>query len=152
MTDDREQALHQILRDLLLLNSAADRHVLAQHDLRQTRYYVLHHLYHDPGLTLAQLSDRVLIYSASASRIVYSMEGEGLVQRQDDPKDRRSFTLSLTANGRAFYEKVSADLTADIQRRFGALPVEVLTVLLQHGQTLRDVLESHQQGQIEGAS
>lgn len=143
MSGEIDQTLHRILRDLLLLNSAADRHVLAQHDLRQTRYYVLHHLYHNPDLTLAQLSELVLIYSASASRMVHSMETEGLVVREADPTDRRQFTLRLTENGRKFYETVSADLAADVAARFAELSPEALAALVAHGLALRDALAAH---------
>ena len=152
MIDPIDQALHALFRELLLLHDAADKHVLAQHGLRRARYFVLHHLYHEAGLTLGQLSELTLIYSASASRIVYSMEQEGLVQRVVNESDRRLFTLSLTEKGRRFYEQVSADLAADVQARYQGLDAGAKLALLEDSRRLRDMLREHCRWQVESGA
>ncbi|MEM7799962.1 MAG: MarR family transcriptional regulator, partial [Chloroflexota bacterium] len=84
--------LHQSLRELSILIDAADRRILSKYRLRSARFYAMESLHHRPGLTLGELSDQILIGRASASRMVFSMEKDGLVAREPDPNDRRLFT------------------------------------------------------------
>lgn len=144
MTSNLDVKLSEILRDLAVLHNAIEKHVLSQHGLRRSRYYILYHLYHTPHRTLGQVSELTLLYTASVSRTVYSMEQEGLVQREIDPNDRRQFTLSLTAAGTKFYETVTADLHADIKKRFASLSQAEKETLLTQNTRLRDILDAHQ--------
>lgn len=152
MTESLELTLHNVLKDLLVLHSAADQFVLTRHGLRRARYYVLHHLYQTPERTLGQLSALTLMYSASLSRMIYSMEQEGLVARQANEQDRRLFTLSLTENGRRLYETVSAELAADIRQRFGELDAAQLQTLVALNGRLVATLDAHRQRQEQAES
>jgi MarR family 2-MHQ and catechol resistance regulon transcriptional repressor len=151
MINPIDKELHRTLRTLILSLSASDKFIFAKHKLRTARFYILHHLYHEPGLTLGQLSEMTLLYNASASRIVYAMEKDGLVQRENDENDRRLFTLSLTENGRFFYETVNADLEADIQQRFAGLDEETRTNLRNSAQQLQTLMQDHRQWQEESS-
>lgn len=148
MVNPFDRELYIVLRDLTLLAQEADKFIMLRHGLRMSRFYILHHLYHEPGLTLGQLTERALLFSASASRTVYSLEQEGLVEREDDKNDRRLFTLSLTADGRSFYEKVSADLDADIAKRFETVDSETKASLIEKNRRLCDLLQAHRQWQM----
>lgn len=52
------------------------------------------------GLTMGELSRRMMVTGGNVTAIVDQLEAEGLVQRQNSPGDRRAFRVSLTATGR----------------------------------------------------
>ena len=52
------------------------------------------------GLTMGELSRRMMVTGGNVTAIVDQLEAEHLVQRQTLPGDRRAFRVSLTAAGR----------------------------------------------------
>ncbi len=52
-------------------------------------------------LRMGDLADRLLVAPSVASRVVATLEGDGLVQRHPDPADARACLLGLTDLGRA---------------------------------------------------
>lgn len=136
-------SLHQSLRELNILIDAADRRILSKYKLRSVRFYALEGLYKRPALTLGELSDHILIGRASASRMVFSMEKDGLVLRTPDPNDRRVFALSLTEKGNDLYRRIRAELDADIASRFAAFDMDTLTNTAQLHQRLKEALQAH---------
>lgn len=138
--DKLDQDLDKLLSQLTMLQTHSIKDVLGKHGLRRARYYILQHLYEQPHLTLGQLSERAFLYSASASRTVYSMEKEGLVERETDENDRRIITLALTPKGKMFYKEVRADLEADIQTRYKSLDTSTKERLVTDLRLLHDVL------------
>ncbi len=147
MDNQIEKELHRALDDLLLLHIVTDKFVLARRGLRRVRFYVLRHLYQNPGLSLTRLSELSFADAASTSRMIHSMEKEGIVQRQSKQGDRRTSALSLTDAGKALYEEANAELSADIQKRFDGIDSDVLANMLQNIRTLCDVLAQHQRNQ-----
>jgi DNA-binding MarR family transcriptional regulator len=128
---------------MLIFHIASDKHILACHGLRRVRFYMLRHLYQNPGISLTSLGKLSFTDGASTSRMVYGMEEKGLVQRQSKEGDRRLFVLSLTDAGKALYEGADAELRADIQKRFAGIDSD----LLQSAQTLCDVISQHRKNQ-----
>lgn len=85
-----------------------------------------------PGLSARDVAERTAMDKVQVSRAVESLMRAKRVQRQADPKDRRSMRLSLTAKGRAIYDEVVplalhleevflGALTADERRQFDSL-------------------------------
>jgi DNA-binding MarR family transcriptional regulator len=139
--------LHHVLDNLLILHIASDKNVLASHGLRRARFYTLRHLFQNPGLTITRLSGISFADLASTSRIVRSLEKEGLVQRQSDDSDRRLFFLSLTDAGTELYEEANAELRVDIQRRFSSIDSEKLSDILESVQALSEAIAQYQKDQ-----
>ncbi len=138
-----DQQLHQLMSDLNLIYADINKKILSQHGLRSVRYFVMQHLFQNPDATLGELSDLALVDRASLSRMVYSMEKQGLVLRKPNAADRRIFMLSLTKEGQAVYETVQADMDADIERRFGAIDQKTKVNLVTLNQQIKDILTSH---------
>lgn len=72
-------------------------------------------------LPLSELAARASCVRSNMTQLVDRLEAEGLVQRVDDPADRRVKRAQLTAEGRERYaagarqmEKVQAEFTAEI--------------------------------------
>jgi DNA-binding MarR family transcriptional regulator len=65
---------------------------------------------------LGRLSDEIGLSLPALSRAVDGLVQRGEVKRQEDPSDRRSKLVSLTAKGRATYERILAVRLAAVER------------------------------------
>lgn len=72
----------------------------------------------------ARVSDIAVLESVSAptvTRIVANLEDAGLLSRADDPSDRRSSRVTLTAKGAAALHHMRTERTAYLQLRLAEL-------------------------------
>jgi len=67
-------------------------------------------------LSLGALSDDLGLSLAAVSRAVDGLVQRGAVKRQEDPSDRRSKLVTVSARGRAVYERVLAVRVAGVER------------------------------------
>ncbi|MFI2811509.1 MULTISPECIES: MarR family winged helix-turn-helix transcriptional regulator [Microbulbifer] len=84
--------LHSAAR---LLRRNFDRRARA-HDLSRSRWQVLWYLSREQGLKQAELAELMDIAPISLGRQLDNLQGEGLVERRQDPDDRRCFRIFLT--------------------------------------------------------
>jgi DNA-binding MarR family transcriptional regulator len=95
---------------------------------------------HGP-LTPSDLAEIERIQRPTATRIVGRLEEAGLVQRVADPSDKRSFTVSATAEGRALMRKLRTRKNAYLARRLRGTSEEDLETLERAAEILEDLLE-----------
>jgi DNA-binding MarR family transcriptional regulator len=72
-------------------------------------------------LTMSDLSSRLLVSNGNVTGVVARLVGDGLVQREVDPTDRRSQFVSLTKEGRQHFRKMAEqheDLVDEIFSEF----------------------------------
>ena len=69
------------------------------------------------------------------------LEDAGLVERVADPTDGRSFTVSITAEGRDLMNKLRTRKNAYLARRIRRLDDEDLATLDRAADILEDLLE-----------
>jgi DNA-binding MarR family transcriptional regulator len=67
-------------------------------------------------LSLGALSEDLGLSLAAVSRAVDGLVQRGDVKRQEDPSDRRSKLVTISARGRATYERVLAVRVAGVER------------------------------------
>ena len=79
---------------------------------------------HRPGLKMNELSRMLMVTGGNVTAIVDQLEKEGLVERMDEPADRRAFRIRLTRSGeRGFAEMAGAheewvvDMLSGLSRR-----------------------------------
>src|SRR3954464_13332533 len=79
---------------------------------------------HPEGLKMNGLSRRLMVTGGNGTPIVDQLEKEGLVERLDEPADRRAFRIRLTRSGeRTFgemaheHEEWVVDLLSGLSRR-----------------------------------
>lgn len=70
----------------------------------------------DSPLSLGALSEDIGLSLAAVSRAVDGLVQRGEVKRQEDPGDRRSKLVTLSARGRTTYERVVAVRIAGVER------------------------------------
>jgi DNA-binding MarR family transcriptional regulator len=102
---------HASLRLWLRLLSATTRiedtirqRLREQFDITLPRFDLMAQLEREPqGLSMSELSRRMMVTGGNVTSIVDQLEKEQLVQRQTQVGDRRSFTVSLTDAGRTAF-------------------------------------------------
>jgi DNA-binding MarR family transcriptional regulator len=67
-------------------------------------------------MSLGALSEELGLSLAAVSRAVDGLVQRGAVKRQEDPSDRRSKLVTVSARGRAVYERVLAVRVAGVER------------------------------------
>jgi len=91
--------------------------------------YVIRAL-HDEPMPLSRLAEVLDVTKQAAQQTVDDMAAAGLVERRDDPADRRRRLLALTADGRRVRATALA-VSSTIEREIGADGARALrTVLL----------------------
>lgn len=101
MTRREGEAWGGFLRAHAVLVRRLDVELRAAHDLPLSSFDVLFQLALAPDarLRLSDLADRLLITQSGISRLVDRLQHEGLVRRETDPEDRRSYYAVLTDQG-----------------------------------------------------
>ena len=98
------------------------------------RFDLLAQLDHAPaGLTMGELSRRMMVTSGNVTGLAARLIREGLVERRVDAADRRSATLRLTAAGRRAFDQmapVHAGWIAEVFRELDAGERDRLGALL----------------------
>jgi DNA-binding MarR family transcriptional regulator len=83
------------------------------------RFDLLAQLEREPeGLSMGELSQRLMVTGGNVTGITDQLEGEGLVVRADHPGDRRAFRVRLTAAGRRQFRRMAATHEAWIVELF----------------------------------
>lgn len=84
-----------------LIETEIRRRLRAGFDTTLPRFDLLAQLFRSPeGLTLGELSRRMMVSNGNLTGLSSRLETEGLVERSPHATDRRATTLRLTARGR----------------------------------------------------
>ncbi len=76
----------------------------------------------DDGLTLGEISERMMVSNGNITGLAARLEAEGLVVRRTQPHDRRVVRLTLTEAGAASFADQSAAHAAWVAELFSGLP------------------------------
>jgi len=80
----------------------------ARFDISLARFDYLAQLHrHAGGLRMSTLSRYLMVTGGNVTALTDELEREGLVQRDNDPEDRRSWRLRMTAAGRKAFERIA---------------------------------------------
>lgn len=106
-------------------------------EITSVQYAALEILRETPGLNQRQLGDALDVDRSTIADLVARMVRNGLIERSDDPADRRSYVLFLTADGkkqltvlRPRVEEVERILTARLSQKEGLELRRLLSALL----------------------
>jgi len=59
------------------------------------------------GLKMGELSKRMMVTGGNVTGITDQLVGEGLVVREDNPRDRRAYIVKLTPEGRKTFKRMA---------------------------------------------
>ena len=112
IVDDHHQALKLWLRLLACTTRVEDvirGRLRSEFTTTLPRFDLLAQLErHRDGLTMGDLSQRLMVTGGNVTGITDQLEKEGLVQRAPHPDDRRATTVRLTAAGRRQFRRMAA--------------------------------------------
>jgi DNA-binding MarR family transcriptional regulator len=106
------------IRELFKFLQFRDRDAMTACGLSVAQCYAVDAIGMPGQLTLNELAETLYITPSTASRTVDDLVRKGLVERRQDPVDRRAIRLSLTPPGQALYEALRRHL---IQRQMTIL-------------------------------
>lgn len=129
----------RLLRVSTDLSGALDQY-LNRHGLMQGRWWVLILLMREPdsSSTPSLLAEKAGVSRATMTRLIDGLERDGLVKREFDSEDRRSFTVSLTSDGQ---HKLDT-LMPDYYRRLNLSMTQVGKARYQQLHELLDALQN----------
>ena len=103
------EAIRQLI-DVITTRSMRERaHFVKASGLSMPQFGILMHLYYSNNCGISHLGEHMDISAPAASQLVDRLVQHGLVERTEDPNDRRAKQLALTPKGR---ELIETGLTA----------------------------------------
>jgi len=124
-TPTRNVVFHDIAR---FRSQLLDR-LLRPHGLTMSQAWVLAHLFWEDGLTQAEIAKRMEVGAVTLGGLVDRLEARGVVERRDDPGDRRAKRVYLTDDAEALL-RVMNQCTAEIDRAaFAGLSAEEIDAM-----------------------
>ncbi len=133
-------ALYQLLTGIFLLLDDVDRQVLRQHSLSVRQYSALYHLDTERGLSINDLSKRLICDKSNTTRLVERLKQEGLVIREQDQIDRRFVSVRITEKGDSIRQEALIAHQKSVDARFESLAQNDQATLRQLLSRLRDGL------------
>ncbi len=110
--DEHHQALKLWLRWLSCttrIEDAIRKRLAAEFGTTLPRFDLMAQLERQPeGLTMRELSQRLMVTGGNVTGITDQLESEGLVVRAPHPTDRRAFSVQLTPAGRKLFRRMAA--------------------------------------------
>jgi len=117
-----------------LIETEIRTHLRSQFDVTLPRFDLMAQLEKTTdGLTLGELSRRMMVSAGNVTGLVERLVQDGLVERKPVPGDRRSALVTLTPEGRASFETMArahGDWVADLFAGLDDTDIEALMALL----------------------
>lgn len=111
-TDDDHEALRVWLRLLTCTNIVESRlrnQLRTGFDSTLPRFDLMAQLDRNPeGLKMRELSRRLMVTGGNVTGLTDKLVEEGLVERRDDPRDRRAYTVHLTKEGKRLFRQMAS--------------------------------------------
>jgi DNA-binding MarR family transcriptional regulator len=92
--------------------------------LSMPQFSIIMQLHHKGAFGMSHVSERFEITPAAASQLVDKLVQSGLVQREEDPNDRRAKLLNLTDKGRDLVQRGSQERYRWVDELAGKLSAE----------------------------
>ena len=156
-TQSHEELLRQaaarmptFFRDLKLLGKRLTAEFAPQVSrIGEGQFRVMAVLYEDGELQVGDLAERCGVADPTVSKMLKSLESNGLVERTTDPENRRVVWVCLTPQGRALFDELSAAFERGIAQLLQGLTSTQLADVLRtidHFEALVDSDERRAQG------
>jgi DNA-binding MarR family transcriptional regulator len=137
----------RLLSCTLLVENEVRSRLLQGFDTTLPRFDLMAQLERVPeGLTMSELSARLMVSNGNTTGIVERLVSEGLVRRTSSDTDRRTTFVSFTPKGRAAFKAMAAQHETWVRELFAGLePAQtkrLLTLLGEAKRVVRSALEA----------
>jgi DNA-binding MarR family transcriptional regulator len=99
-TSELIQTIRQFMDIAMHHSMRARSHFAKATRISMPQFGILMQLHHRGNCAVGDIGERFDITTAAASQLVEKLVQGGLIQREEDPSDRRAKLLNLTAKGR----------------------------------------------------
>jgi len=110
-------------------------------DLSVPQFRALGFLHRNPGASLSDLAEHLGVTRATASATVERLVRRRLINRTDDPQERRRLLLTLTADGEEHLQQARQATHASVANVLSALSEAKLLQVIQGLSLLEDVFK-----------
>jgi len=86
---------------------------------------------HPQGLKMRDLSQRLMVTGGNVTGLTDKLVAEGLVERRDDPNDRRAYTVRLTAEGKRQFRTMARAHESWVAELLGGLSADKQALLFE---------------------
>jgi DNA-binding MarR family transcriptional regulator len=128
----RASGVQTVIRQLRIVFRALQTHsrsIEKACGVSAAQLWALWELHRSPGLSVGDLSQRLLIHPSTASNMLDKLEKKHLVERRRTGMDQRVVSLYLTDRGAALLEAAPAPAQGELNRALQALPLAQLSAL-----------------------
>jgi MarR family transcriptional regulator, transcriptional regulator for hemolysin len=135
--DLKRQLVAQLVESSRLLRNYID-HRAKERGTTRAQWIVLFRLRQHEGLSQVDLADVLELQPISLVRLLDRLVEHGLLERRQDPRDRRANRLFLTASGRQLVDDLDSVRDAIASEVLRDVPSDAIETSLQ---TLREIKE-----------
>ena len=140
MTRQTKFELYESLKSIFLHIDNHEKAFLGPFGLNVPRFYVLIHVENNPGINYIGLSDLLLCTKSNTTRVVRGMQEDGLIIRENDPNDRRSYQLTLSQEGRDLLHTIYPEYVKLVDQLMSMLEKEKLDSYLSSSLEIENTL------------
>jgi DNA-binding MarR family transcriptional regulator len=105
------------------------REYVRRHGLTHAQFDIIATLGNTNGMSYKELGDKTLITKGTLTGVIERLEQKGCVERCRSTDDKRSFSVRLTPEGEAVFDKVFPSMTAQGQQLFSGFSDDDFTAL-----------------------
>ena len=103
----RRELVFQLVETSRLLRTYVDQRA-RQHGTTRAQWGLMSRLRRQEGLNQAALAEQMDLQPISLARLLDRLQSQNLIERREDPADRRAYHLFLTPEGRALVDDLDA--------------------------------------------
>ena len=133
----RREFMFQLVETSRLLRTYVDQRA-RQHGTTRAQWGVMSRLRRQEGLNQAALAEQMDLQPISLARLLDRLQGQNLIERREDPADRRAYRLYLTPAGRALVDDLDEIRTAIAQEVLGSVEEQSILSALETLATIRE--------------
>lgn len=139
--DLKRQLVAQLVESSRLLRNFIDHRAKSRGTTR-AQWIVLFRLRQQEGLSQVDLADVLELQPISLVRLLDRLVEHGLLERRNDPKDRRANRLFLTASGRQLVDDLDSLRDAIAIDVMGDIPADAMRTSLDALRTIKDRIKA----------
>lgn len=123
-----------------LITVALKHSLRTKANMNPVSYYILRILKRFDALSMSEIGCKVQIPKPHLTLHVDKLIAEALVERIQDPADRRVIRIKLTEKGRTDLALITTMVNEDMKQRILALPNDKVELLFESTTQVRDIL------------
>ncbi|UZF93035.1 MarR family winged helix-turn-helix transcriptional regulator [Bosea sp. NBC_00550] len=144
----RREFMFQLVETSRLLRTYVDQRA-RQHGTTRAQWGVMARLRRQEGLNQAALAEQMDLQPISLARLLDRLQGQNLIERREDPADRRAYRLYLTPEGRALVDDLDQVRTAIAQEVLGSVEESSILAALEALAAIREQTRPQREDKLQ---